>query len=302
MLAPARAVRDRGATRPVGTPMRRSSSSWLVMVIVPPATGGSPLYPTCGHARRGTYIDPRESLRSTYPEAASDRRPDADSRSAIQADDPGAGRGRGAGRGDQLFCRRPLRPVEPLGHRGARPVRRGPTRVLAGRRVHGVRARRSRTSASTCHYGWEPYPLSWLYFAGYVALGWVFLRRTESPVRIGAAALGREPAVLPRQQLRELAGTGASLRVFARRASGLLRRRDSVLPRHVGRRPGLHRGPVRRARGPEPGVLPRRARRGRGGRIGFASRRGTGEVRRRDRVQPGQGEGGGRTGRRTGRT
>jgi hypothetical protein len=38
-------------------------------------------------------------------------------------------------------------------------------------------------------HGWEPAPLSWLCFAGYVALGWVFLRRTESPVKIGAAAL-----------------------------------------------------------------------------------------------------------------
>lgn len=37
--------------------------------------------------------------------------------------------------------------------------------------------------------GWEPYPLSWLYFTGYVALGWAFLRRTESPVKIGATAL-----------------------------------------------------------------------------------------------------------------
>jgi hypothetical protein len=39
------------------------------------------------------------------------------------------------------------------------------------------------------HYGWNPEPLSWLCFAGYVALGWAFLRRTESPLRIGAAAL-----------------------------------------------------------------------------------------------------------------
>jgi hypothetical protein len=38
-------------------------------------------------------------------------------------------------------------------------------------------------------YGMEPEPLSWLCFIGYVALGWAFLRRTESPLRIGAAAL-----------------------------------------------------------------------------------------------------------------
>jgi hypothetical protein len=38
-------------------------------------------------------------------------------------------------------------------------------------------------------YGWQPEPLSWLCFAGYVALGWAFLRRTESPIKIGAAAL-----------------------------------------------------------------------------------------------------------------
>ncbi len=37
--------------------------------------------------------------------------------------------------------------------------------------------------------GLEPYPLSYLYFAGYAAVGWLLLRRTESPVRIGAAAL-----------------------------------------------------------------------------------------------------------------
>jgi hypothetical protein len=39
------------------------------------------------------------------------------------------------------------------------------------------------------HYGWNPEPLSWLCFAGYVALGWAFLRRTESPLKIGSAAL-----------------------------------------------------------------------------------------------------------------
>jgi hypothetical protein len=38
-------------------------------------------------------------------------------------------------------------------------------------------------------HGWEPAPTSWLCFAGYVALGWAFLRRTESPYKIGTAAL-----------------------------------------------------------------------------------------------------------------
>jgi hypothetical protein len=38
-------------------------------------------------------------------------------------------------------------------------------------------------------FGWPPAPASWLCFAGYVALGWAFLRRTESPVKIGTAAL-----------------------------------------------------------------------------------------------------------------
>lgn len=42
------------------------------------------------------------------------------------------------------------------------------------------------------HYGphFEPHPLSWLFFAGYVLLGWAFLRHTESPLRIGGVALG----------------------------------------------------------------------------------------------------------------
>jgi hypothetical protein len=35
--------------------------------------------------------------------------------------------------------------------------------------------------------GWEPYPYSWPFFIAYAAVGWVLLRRTESPVRIGAA-------------------------------------------------------------------------------------------------------------------
>ena len=39
-------------------------------------------------------------------------------------------------------------------------------------------------------HGLEPYPLSWITFAGYAAVGWAFLRNTESPVRIGAAAVG----------------------------------------------------------------------------------------------------------------
>jgi hypothetical protein len=39
------------------------------------------------------------------------------------------------------------------------------------------------------HYGWAPAPLSWLCFGVYVALGWVALRRTESPLKIGAATL-----------------------------------------------------------------------------------------------------------------
>jgi hypothetical protein len=37
--------------------------------------------------------------------------------------------------------------------------------------------------------GWEPQLLSWLAFVGYVGLGWAFLRRTESPLKIGGAAL-----------------------------------------------------------------------------------------------------------------
>ena len=40
------------------------------------------------------------------------------------------------------------------------------------------------------NFDMEPQPLSWLCFAGYVALGWALLRRTESPVLIGASALG----------------------------------------------------------------------------------------------------------------
>jgi hypothetical protein len=39
-------------------------------------------------------------------------------------------------------------------------------------------------------HGWPPAPLSWLCFAGYIAIGYACLRRTESPVKIGAATLG----------------------------------------------------------------------------------------------------------------
>jgi hypothetical protein len=39
-------------------------------------------------------------------------------------------------------------------------------------------------------HGWPPYPPSYLYFPAYAAVGWLLLRRTESPVRIGATALG----------------------------------------------------------------------------------------------------------------
>ena len=38
-------------------------------------------------------------------------------------------------------------------------------------------------------YGMLPHPPTWACYAGYVALGWAFLRRTESPVKIGAAAI-----------------------------------------------------------------------------------------------------------------
>lgn len=37
-------------------------------------------------------------------------------------------------------------------------------------------------------HGWKPAPLIWVCFLAYVVLGWA-LRRTESPVRIGAAAV-----------------------------------------------------------------------------------------------------------------
>jgi hypothetical protein len=38
-------------------------------------------------------------------------------------------------------------------------------------------------------YGMPPHPPTWACYAVYLALGWWLLRRTESPVRIGAAAL-----------------------------------------------------------------------------------------------------------------
>jgi hypothetical protein len=37
---------------------------------------------------------------------------------------------------------------------------------------------------------WEPYPLSWLYFTGYVLIGWCFLRRSASVGRAVGTGLG----------------------------------------------------------------------------------------------------------------
>jgi hypothetical protein len=37
---------------------------------------------------------------------------------------------------------------------------------------------------------WQPYPLSWLYFTGYVLIGWYFLRRSPSVARAVGAGLG----------------------------------------------------------------------------------------------------------------
>jgi hypothetical protein len=37
---------------------------------------------------------------------------------------------------------------------------------------------------------WEPYPLSWLYFAGYALAGWWFLRRRADSGRVATTALG----------------------------------------------------------------------------------------------------------------
>ena len=38
-------------------------------------------------------------------------------------------------------------------------------------------------------YGWQPEPLSWVAFAGYALIGHRFLQNTESPFRIGSAAV-----------------------------------------------------------------------------------------------------------------
>ncbi|MCE9566650.1 MAG: hypothetical protein K8U57_31895 [Planctomycetes bacterium] len=38
--------------------------------------------------------------------------------------------------------------------------------------------------------GMDPYPLSWVYFLGYIAIGWAFLRGTDSVPRIAVSALG----------------------------------------------------------------------------------------------------------------
>lgn len=37
---------------------------------------------------------------------------------------------------------------------------------------------------------WQPYPLSWLYFAGYAVVGWALLRRSPSVGRAAGVALG----------------------------------------------------------------------------------------------------------------
>jgi hypothetical protein len=39
------------------------------------------------------------------------------------------------------------------------------------------------------NFGWKPSPMSWLYFIAYALIGWALLRRTRSPLRIGAGAL-----------------------------------------------------------------------------------------------------------------
>lgn len=39
-------------------------------------------------------------------------------------------------------------------------------------------------------FGWPPYLLGYLFFAGYVVLGWGVLRRSASPLRVGLTALG----------------------------------------------------------------------------------------------------------------
>jgi len=38
--------------------------------------------------------------------------------------------------------------------------------------------------------GWEPDPLSWVFFLSYLVMGRLLLRRTDFPLRIGAAAFG----------------------------------------------------------------------------------------------------------------
>src|SRR5437899_3592473 len=38
-------------------------------------------------------------------------------------------------------------------------------------------------------HGFDPYPLSWVYFTMYACFGYCFLRRTESPVKIGGTTL-----------------------------------------------------------------------------------------------------------------
>ncbi len=37
---------------------------------------------------------------------------------------------------------------------------------------------------------WQPYPLSWLYFSGYVLIGWALLRRSDSVGRAVAVGFG----------------------------------------------------------------------------------------------------------------
>lgn len=38
--------------------------------------------------------------------------------------------------------------------------------------------------------GMDPYPLSWVFFLGYIAVGYAFLRRTDSPLAVAGGALG----------------------------------------------------------------------------------------------------------------
>ena len=39
-------------------------------------------------------------------------------------------------------------------------------------------------------YGFEPHPPTWFCLAGYAVLGWALLRKSESPLRIGATTVG----------------------------------------------------------------------------------------------------------------